>query len=158
MNEPAAGKSAFANRTHLPKVLSTLAELASEGYQHGVLEPREEESGQRANLRIEPALVSSSLILVDQTLASHVVKHRNHFLVGCLGGSLVATCDGRKHPLNHGAHHRALAGVTLTRFFGLANALACLSSIGHEISSNLSVLNSAAHYPPPYSLRQRSIT
>jgi hypothetical protein len=43
----------------------------------------------------------------------------------------------------------------LTRFFGLANAFACLGSIGHGLSSKLCVLRSAAHYPPPEPLRQR---
>lgn len=110
---------------------------------------------QRTNLCIKTAFITSCLVLVDQTLAGHMIKNRNSFLVRTFRSALVATCNGRKDTLNHGAHHRALAGVTLTRFFGLANAFARLGSVGHGLSSGLSVLNSAAHYPPPYRLRQR---
>ncbi|MFT6641788.1 MAG: hypothetical protein ACJAUZ_002792, partial [Flavobacteriaceae bacterium] len=53
------------------------------------------------------------------------------------------------------AHHRALAGVTLTRFFGLANAFACLGSIGHGLSSNMCVLKLAAYYLLRAASRQR---
>lgn len=109
---------------------------------------------QSANLTIETAFVSSSLILVDQALSSHVIQHGSSFFQSGFRIGFITSSDGCEYSLYHRAHHRALARVALSRFFGLANAFACLSSVGHGLSSSLSVLNSAAHYPPRASSRQ----
>lgn len=111
---------------------------------------------QSANLRVEPALISSSFVFVNQTLTSHVIQYWSCFFQRSFCRAFIASGDSRKYALNHSAHHGALACVALTRFFGLANAFARLSSVGHGLSSNLSVRNSAAHYPPGFTPRQRS--
>lgn len=109
---------------------------------------------QCANLCVETTLISGCLVLVNQAFSRHVIKYRDCVLVGCFRSTLVTACDGSENTLNHGAHHGAMAGITLTRFFGLANAFACLGCVGHELSSTVSILNSAAHYPPVYVPRQ----
>lgn len=111
-----------------------------------------------ANLCVETALVASSLVLVNKALASHVIKNRRCFFKRSFGSAFVSSSDCCENALNHSTHHRALARVALTRFFGLANAFACLSSVGHGLSSSLSVLNSAAHYPPGVPLSQLSLS
>jgi len=110
---------------------------------------------QSANLTVKTAFISSGLVFVDQTFAGHVIKNRHSFFVSCFRSAFVATGDCGKNTLYHGAHHGSLTGIALTRFFGLANAFACLGSISHVLSSGLSVLNSAVHYPPPLASRQR---
>lgn len=110
---------------------------------------------QSTNLCVETALVSSSFVFVNQTLTSHVIQYWSCFFQRSFCRAFIARGDSRKNTLYHSAHHRALACVALTRFFGLANAFACLSSVGHGLSSNLSVRNSAAHYPPGFTPRQR---
>ena len=77
---------------------------------------------QSANLSVETALISSCLVLVDQTLASHVIKNRYSFFERSFCSVFVTGSNSCENALYHGAHHRALAGVTLTRFFGLADA------------------------------------
>lgn len=110
---------------------------------------------QSANLRVETALISSSFVFVNQTLSSHVIQYWSCFFQRRFCRTFITRSDSRKDTLYHSAHHRALACVALTRFFGLANAFACLSSVGHGLSSDLSVRNSAAHYPPGFTPRQR---
>ncbi len=109
---------------------------------------------QCANLSIETALVTRSLVLVDQTLAGHMIKNWSCFFQRSVSSTFIARSDSCENTLYHCAHHRALACVALSRFFGLANAFACLGSIGHGLSSSLSVQNSAAHYPPGLPPRQ----
>ena len=110
---------------------------------------------QSANLCVKTALVSSCFIFVNQTLASHVIQYWSCFFQRRFCRAFITSGDSSKYTLYHSAHHRALACVALTRFFGLANAFARLSSVGHGLSSNLSVRNSAAHYPPGFTPRQR---
>ena len=110
---------------------------------------------QCAHLRTETAFITSCLVLVDQALSSHMIQNWSRFLQRCFCSAFVTGCNCSENTLHHSAHHRALACVTLTRFFGLANAFACLSSVGHGLSSNMSVLKSAAHYPPRACSRQR---
>lgn len=117
---------------------------------------RSQELAQSSNLRIESALVSSSLVLVDQTLSSHMIKYRNGILVRSFCCAFVAGGDSRKNTLYHCAHHGALAGITLARFFGLTHAFACLGCIGHGLSSSLSVFGSASHYHTIVAVRQRA--
>lgn len=117
----------------------------------------EQALAQCSDLSVESAFVPCCLVLVNKALASHVIKYRNCVLVGCFSSTLVTTCNGRKHTLYHGAHHRALACVALTRFFGLAYAFARLGCVGHKLSSGLTILNSAAHYPPLDCPRQQLI-
>lgn len=110
-----------------------------------------------ANLRVETTFVTSCLVLVNKAFTCHMVKYGYGFFVSGLCGAFIATGNRCKNTLYHSAHHGALAGITLTRFFCLANAFTRLSCVGHELSSNWSVLISAEHYAPPIPPRQRLI-
>lgn len=114
-------------------------------------------SGQCTDLAVETALITSCLVLVNQTLASHMIKNGNSFFKSSFSSGFITSCNSCEHALDHRSHHRALARVALTGFFSLTNAFPRLSSIGHELSSNLSVQNSAAYHAPGASLRQRPV-
>lgn len=102
---------------------------------------------QRSNLSIKAAFVSGCLVLVNKTLASHVVKYWHCFFVSSIGCTLVTTGNGSENSLYHGTHHGSLARIELAGFFCLANAFACLGGISHGLSSgNRSILKSAQHY------------
>lgn len=110
---------------------------------------------QSTNLTVKTALVTGSLVFVDQTFTGHVIENRHCFFICSLSSAFVTAGDSCKYTLYHGAHHGSMAGVALTGFFGLANAFARLSCVGHGLSSNWSLPNQAAHYPPALAYRQR---
>ena len=113
---------------------------------------------QCANLAVESAFVTSCLVFVDQAFAGHVIQYRRCLFQGSFSSAFIPSSDRCEYALYHRTHHGALARITLTGFFSLTHAFARLSSVGHELSSSLSVQNSAAHYPPGATPRQRLVS
>ena len=66
------------------------------------------------NLCIEPAFVTSSLVLVNDAFTRHAVEHGHSLSKSTFRETLVTGFNRTEHPLDARAHHRALAGVTGT--------------------------------------------
>ena len=79
----------------------------------------------------ETALVASSGVRVENTLASHGVDHGFSLLEGFLSGRLVAGDDELAHGLDGGAELAALSREVHVAHDHLAGALASLLGIGH---------------------------
>src|SRR5437868_10686270 len=72
---------------------------------------------QSFDLGIQAALVTSSLILVDQAFVSDAVDNSNSSDVSSSSGSLITCFNGCNHFLQVGTPHRAHACVVLASFF-----------------------------------------
>ena len=84
---------------------------------------------ERLDVAGEAALVTGSLVLVDQPACGVAIQHRHHFVVGGLGSGLVLALNGLHHFLHGGAQHGALGVVVLTVLFGLTSALTSLNGV-----------------------------
>src|SRR5579859_6020341 len=78
---------------------------------------------QLADLRVEAALMASSLVLVDQATRSVAVHDRLSGGKSLNGGCLVLVLNGLDDLLEGGAHHGTGADVAQAALLGLARAL-----------------------------------
>src|SRR5262245_41095627 len=92
------------------------------------VQPEESES---LDSGAQAALVTSSLVLVNDLLVNDRIDHANGILIDGLGGSLVASFDGLLHFLDRGAQSRTQAHIVRALLGRLAGALASLCSICH---------------------------
>ena len=89
---------------------------------------------QRFDPRIQTALMSGCLVLVDQALICRAVDNRNRIFV-CFGGTLfISSFDSLFHVFQVGAHSAAARRVVLTVRFSLTSALAGLYCVGQGLS------------------------
>ena len=77
----------------------------------------------RLDLGIQTALVTSSLVLVDNAFAYHAIDNRYRFQVGFLGIVFVASGDFVNHFLDVCANHGAQTGIVSATLFSLACTL-----------------------------------
>jgi len=75
--------------------------------------------GERFHHLVQPALVPSSLVLVDDSLVDHAVDHRHSSLVGGSGCVLVALLDRSNDCLDVRAHFGAQPHVMEPGLVGL---------------------------------------
>ena len=75
--------------------------------------------------------MTSSLVLMDDAFARHLVDYWNRSTIGFFGLGGVASVDGRHHFLNAGAQRRALACISNVALYRLADAFSCLGRISH---------------------------
>jgi hypothetical protein len=66
---------------------------------------------ERLDLRIQTALMSCSLVFVDDAFVRHAVNNRHSLSVGCLSLLYIATFDGGQNVLDIGANERTEAGI-----------------------------------------------
>ena len=109
-----------------------------------------------ANLSVETALVTSSLVLMNQALTSHMIENGYRFFQSRLSRGFVAIFNGFENALYLRAHHRALAGVALASGFRLPGAFSSLGRIRHERPLFWAVSKLANHYDTPPLMRQSS--
>jgi len=92
---------------------------------------------QRFDLGVQAALVTGSLVFMDDAFVGHAVDHGNRCGVSSLGVFFVAGQNGGLNFLDTGAHHGAEAGIVLAVLLGLASTFFCRCNIGHGITSVL---------------------
>ncbi len=80
----------------------------------------------------QTALVTSSLVLVDDAFVSHAVDHRYSGGEGGLGFFQVLGVDGFHDVLDVGAHHGAQAGVVAATLLSLFGAFFGGRCVGHR--------------------------
>ncbi len=89
------------------------------------------ESGQCLQGSSQAALVTSSLILVNDFLVSDTIDRRHRRLEHCGSRSLVAGFNGLADSLDRRAQHRTLAGIVSVLLDCLTSTLARLCGICH---------------------------
>ena len=79
--------------------------------------------GEGFNSLVQPALVASGLVLVDDALVNHAVDDGHGILVGCRGSVFVAGITGLDDILDLCPHEGAHAHIGLAGLFRLPCAL-----------------------------------
>jgi hypothetical protein len=82
---------------------------------------------QRLDLRVQTALMASSLVLVDQALIRRTVYNRYGLFESFGRDFLIPSADCRNHALDLGAHGTLTGCVVLTMLFRLFCTFASLS-------------------------------
>src|SRR5690606_21020272 len=83
-------------------------------------------AGQGFDFGIQAALMTSSLVLVNQAFVSDAIDHFNSIYISRLCSSKIAGFNGINYFLQIGTPHRAHAGVVLASFFVLTRAFSSL--------------------------------
>src|SRR5690606_24500880 len=93
---------------------------------------QESGSGECLDVRIQAALVTSSLVLVDDALVGHAVNDRYGGGVGSVGLAEALGVERLGHVLDVGTDHGAQAGVMATTLLSLFRAFFGRRCIGHR--------------------------
>src|SRR5207342_2617986 len=81
---------------------------------------------------VDAALVTGSLVLVDQAACGETIEDRHGSLVGGFGSSDVVGLNGLENALNGGTQHGAMAGIARVADQGLLGALLGGFDVGHD--------------------------
>src|SRR5690606_12102446 len=98
---------------------------------------RPRSGGERPDLRLQAALVASSLVAMDQATAAETVKQRLSRLVRFLGSGDVLGLKRLDHLLEGGTDHGLGAGVALVALDSLPGALLGGFDVGQGNSPKL---------------------
>ncbi len=79
--------------------------------------------GQRFDPLIQPTLVASGFVLIDDALVDHAVDDRDGILVSCDSSIFIARIACVDDVLDFGAHQGAQTHIVLTGLLRLAGAL-----------------------------------
>jgi hypothetical protein len=90
---------------------------------HFLVLKRRRLGGERFDPLVQPALVASGFVLVNDAFVYHAVDDRYGILVGCNCSVLVAGITGLDDILDFGAQKGAQTHIVLTGLFRLAGAL-----------------------------------
>src|SRR3954463_785160 len=100
----------------------------------GFFETRRYNSGKRADVRGEAALVTCSLVLVDQAARGVAIHHRLRGGKRGFCAGLVLRFDRLHDALDRAAHHGAGAGIALTCLLGLTGTLLRGFDVGQGVT------------------------
>ena len=100
----------------------------------GFFREHEDASGgfEGLDVRAQAALMTGSLVLVDQATRRITVQHRQSADVSGFSGGGILGVQGLDDFLHQGAQHRAVTGVARITDFGLLGALFSRFDIGHS--------------------------